>query len=984
MVVRKPVPTLGVTPNSTPSYVPPYPVTPTTPRPSDISATVDHPASGTTSSSSPIEHKSAPYTLASINDGQYESTGNPWVEEPSDKPRKDDLPPALQVGTGHNAKGAAESPPPPLKPLEPRFQESTPKSSLESQKSDESWANVGDAEEEQVTPDYRDSRILQAFSGRDGPYRPNPKDTITDKPVSHGFEEGVNDIDRPLGSTDHSTSPSPPQAISRNPFRRKLSSSPHPQAISLNLGELPVSAPQPYSRESKGKAPDYTGQSISSQTEANPSDSKYPVFEFAKNLRLSEHSPAHPGSQRNQQPASGVLEPTHNANEVNLTDDYYKSRNEDPSSLSAVVGNPWVHPNDASGPADIDVSKNNHQDSYKQQNLIEFQDLDVKSKQELGNTQPSPKFGETNFVDTGQSYVGDAKLDSPNTHTLSTTLSSNLVTEAQLAKLREQRKETYQIKHFNWLDPRKGAIVRTSMLIQNQNGPCPLLALVNALILSLDDSAVSKTLRNREQVSLGLIIDSLMDELTTDAGSLITGRLPDVDELNRFLLMLHNGMNANPRLTTPSSPPPNLMDARNSMLHLPMSLNVDRKPGSFEETADVKLYSAAGIPLLHGWLPSKTDPAYEAFARSAPTYEDAQTIQFGEEELEAKLSQGGLTSTEQQLLQDIVSIKSFLQTYPTQLTPYGLGVINDSLYPGSFAILFRNDHFSTIYKHTETGRLFNLVTDAGYSGHDEVIWESLVDVTNKHSEFYSGDFRPVGNLAESSDPSHPSTWNAKLGPNTPVSATRQRQLSPGGPSTPRDLPSPSSPLQEQADADYALALQLQDEEEARAQQSQPANRRRSSTQPPPKPPRPIRSGTYTSSTDIRPLIPPRNQRPSPAVSRSAALDGDDDDAPPSYDEAAKRPAYQPPVGHPSHESQIPGGSGARANPGRSAPTQQVSPLVARAGSRQASASGYDLYGNPLSAGARRSSAYHHQPSQNLPQGVGMAGARQRDKECIVM
>jgi hypothetical protein len=244
------------------------------------------------------------------------------------------------------------------------------------------------------------------------------------------------------------------------------------------------------------------------------------------------------------------------------------------------------------------------------------------------------------------------------------------------------------------------------MLTQNKNGPCPLLALVNALILGKSDdsqSALGCALQAREQVSLGLLIESLMDELTSEnqIGALET--LPDVDEINRFLVMLHTGMNANPRFVPPPAPPPNLMDARNSVLHLPAVINDDLKPGTFEQTRDLILYGAFAVPLVHGWLPKRSEPAQAAFARAAPTYEDAQTIQFGEEELEGKLSQGGLTSEEQQLWEDIVSIKTFFNAHPTQLTPFGLGVVTESCFSGAVGLNFRQYKKNNNKKHPHTG-----------------------------------------------------------------------------------------------------------------------------------------------------------------------------------------------------------------------------------------------------------------------------------------
>ena len=105
------------------------------------------------------------------------------------------------------------------------------------------------------------------------------------------------------------------------------------------------------------------------------------------------------------------------------------------------------------------------------------------------------------------------------------------------------------------------------MLTQNKNGPCPLLALVNALILGATEdmqAALDDALRLREQVSLGLIIETLMDELLSRAAMVEGLQLPDVDELNRFLMRLRTGMNANPRFVPATESAPNLMDVMSS------------------------------------------------------------------------------------------------------------------------------------------------------------------------------------------------------------------------------------------------------------------------------------------------------------------------------------------------------------------------------------------------------------------------------------
>ena len=477
-------------------------------------------------------------------------------------------------------------------------------------------------------------------------------------------------------------------------------------------------------------------------------------------------------------------------------------------------------------------------------------------------------------------------------------------TEAEVAKTAEQRNETYQIKHFNWFDHSSGRLRRSSMLTQNKNGPCPLLALVNALILGARDesqAALDDALRSREQVSLGLIIETLMYELV-DRSATGGTQLPDVDELNAFLIRLRTGMNANPRFVPTERPAPNLMDARNSMLHMPQQQSAQQKLGGFEATGDIKLYGAFQIPLIHGWLPEAD--AAQAFMRTAPTYEDAQAILFAEEELEYKLTRNGLTPDEQRVWEDITSIKNFFRSHPSQLTSTGLANVQQSLSSGSFAILFRNDHFSTIYKHPQSGQLFTLITDAGYAERDEIIWESLVDISGHGNEFFSGDFMPVTH-------------------HQAVNSAQQQHLTVEDPS--ENGPLSPQQQQEQHDADFAMALQLQEEEEQR-QRAEQARRRRSgqgTNLQPGQSPRgstgniPItltRSRQSQSDTpENRPTVPPRNQRQGPpAVSRP--LDANAEDAPPAYEEAAKGRPYVPPVGSPLHPSSGPTGADSSISP----------------------------------------------------------------------
>lgn len=576
--------------------------------------------------------------------------------------------------------------------------------------------------------------------------------------------------------------------------------------------------------------------------------------------------------------------------------------------------------------------------------------------------------------------------------------------------------ETYQVKNIKWHDAHTNKNPRKSpILVQNANGPCPLMALVNALTLttpvSADDAVLVTTLRTREQVSLDLLLDAVFDELMSERRTTPEEALPDMTELYGFLKGLHTGMTVNPRFI----PTEEIETAfkRTSLTHLHPTERGDLIPGTFENTREMSFYRIFQIPLIHGWLPPKSDPVHDALKRHAESYEDAQNMLFREEELEDKLSSpgtAGLTEEEQAIYQDVLTIKSFLQNSATQLTPWGLEVITRAMRPGSVAILFRNDHFSTLYRHPQTHQIFALVTDAGYAGHDEVIWESLVDVNGERSEFFSGDFRVVGGGSQGkhSGPSGSTSVSSGQGEWTTVQSKKGNGKG--------QLEAPVSP-KEQEDHDLALAMQLQEEEDQRHRAEQAKRRReaqlseqfieqqgarRGSTNSRPPgsnnggsaPTTPQATGRRTSAStpnrggssggggrggsrpaqqQVRPLVPPvlRSQ----AVSRPA--DAESDDAPPSYEDAARDRPYIPPAGHPSHPESSPNQSLMDSPmPSASTPRLPASRVPGVAGVPRPSGGM-----SPTPVGFRRGGQVYR---PGMPPATASSSSGGRERDCVVM
>jgi len=496
--------------------------------------------------------------------------------------------------------------------------------------------------------------------------------------------------------------------------------------------------------------------------------------------------------------------------------------------------------------------------------------------------------------------------------------------------------ETYQVKKIRWHDSSTSESPRISpILLQAENGPCPLVALVNALTLTTppdaDDASLVTVLRSREQISLNLLLDAVFEELMSPRRTDADAYLPDVSDLYAFLQSLHTGMNVNPRYI----PTPAMREAfqHTSLTHMDASERDKYIPGTFENTQEMGLYATFKIPLIHGWLPSSSDPVCEALERQATSYEDAQNLLFREEELDRKLSSpSGLDGHEQQLYQDLVTIKHFLSESPTQLTAWGIHVISKAMRPGGFAILFRNDHFSTVYCHPQTKQLVTVVTDYGYRTHEEVVWESLVDISGERTQYLSGDFRVVGSAE---DTTSFGGYSAEGGGEWTTVDNRRGRPRQQQQQAPEQAPEePALTAAEQEDRDLALALQLQEEEDQRHREelsrrqreqelsnrvieqqgrqpqrvqreaptgpganlrpssSNTSSRRPSSTiqiTPAPNPALPPRPTTQ----QVRSLVPPRRNMP-------PRQPEDGGEAPPPYEQAAQDEPYMPPPGHPNH------------------------------------------------------------------------------------
>lgn len=330
---------------------------------------------------------------------------------------------------------------------------------------------------------------------------------------------------------------------------------------------------------------------------------------------------------------------------------------------------------------------------------------------------------------------------------------------ARAARDEEIRKElessVFNVKKVSWFDP-YGRVRESPIILQNKNGPCPLIALVNTLILSTAPGSVtpiSNISAARTEINASYLIDLLADVLLSSNNTEHT----DVNHVLSLLHSLHTGLNINPRFD-----------------------------GSFEASEELAVFRAFDVDLVHGWVSDPSNKYVDSAVTKAESYEGAQGLLVALSELSSKLENGqSLTEEELDTMENARLVQLFLSQTATQLTPFGLSFLSELLSPGSLAVLFRNDHFSTIYKHPDSKQLFMLATDSGFSSMPNIVWQSLSDVSGSSSCFFNGVFVP-----------------SEFGEETPKSAA-----------APPQHPTQNSSPVPTTDLDLALAMELQREED---------------------------------------------------------------------------------------------------------------------------------------------------------------------------
>jgi hypothetical protein len=352
----------------------------------------------------------------------------------------------------------------------------------------------------------------------------------------------------------------------------------------------------------------------------------------------------------------------------------------------------------------------------------------------------------------------------------------------------------YQIKSIRYQNnPRK-------ILLQNENGPCPLLAAANALLLrgviSLPSACIRNGVASTEDVVNMLANRALFPDNNSDCNNSPnkSHREYHLNEVLSILPTLQHGMDVNPKFTSPPS----------------------SSQGCVEYTHNLAAFDMLGVELVHGWLLDPQDAETYSVLENKSYNELIELVILGNEmknkevgmlielierkekellSLIHNINHGGgdekdncdgkgesceaqtttvadnitETSTPDVIKKDIADIRrkleeaslqisradvanAFLTSTSHQLTYHGLEQLHKNIDDDALHVFFRNNHFATLTKHN--GVLYLLVTDLGYANTPEIIWEKL-DSIDGNTEYVNEFFErpnPRAELAPAAGP----------------------------------------------------------------------------------------------------------------------------------------------------------------------------------------------------------------------------------------
>lgn len=249
-----------------------------------------------------------------------------------------------------------------------------------------------------------------------------------------------------------------------------------------------------------------------------------------------------------------------------------------------------------------------------------------------------------------------------------------------------------------------------SIICQNENGPCPLLALCNVLLLR----GTIKIHPDRTMVEFSFLVEILTD----------------------VLLALRERYAAAPEAYEQQVQ--SCIEIFPSLQHgLDVNVKFDSCRG-FEFTQQLELFDIFSIGLYHGWVVDPQDVDSVAALQSM-SYNQLVEMIIASQSTNCDGMPEASSEASSEVVQRGTVARDWLAANQTQLTFHGMCELNQKMQHNEIGVLFRNNHFFCVMKRRD--ELVTLVTDQGFAT-TPVVWETLVAV-NGDSHFLDERFHTI-------------------------------------------------------------------------------------------------------------------------------------------------------------------------------------------------------------------------------------------------
>lgn len=272
--------------------------------------------------------------------------------------------------------------------------------------------------------------------------------------------------------------------------------------------------------------------------------------------------------------------------------------------------------------------------------------------------------------------------------------------------------EAFQVRRIEFLGQ------EVPVLLQNRNGPCALLAIANGLLLrgSWNIGEMESSISSRDLVSR---LSYLCEELNLQA--------------------MQDDFTLAQRVREVVSTMPKLLDG--------LLVNCDfGSCSSFQECSSTLvgtgLFKLFKLQLHHVWV----DPEVH---KVVPTWNDLQDLLAKAAEVQSLRSEKDLSQNDEELLTKAALMQEWWEANRAQSTERGIKELQRQVQTGEVCVLFRNNHFCTVYRpgaNSPCPHLCTLLTDECFQGSASPVWETL---TVEESQFLDAFFCPMEDLPPS-------------------------------------------------------------------------------------------------------------------------------------------------------------------------------------------------------------------------------------------